>query len=52
MIAALRPAIIAPGHGQPMAGQETTAALHELAIRFDEVGRPVHGRYLEHPRLA
>jgi glyoxylase-like metal-dependent hydrolase (beta-lactamase superfamily II) len=51
-LAALRPAIIAPGHGQPMAGGETTEALHELAVRFDEVARPAHGRYVEHPRLA
>jgi len=51
-LAALRPVIVAPGHGRPMAGRETTEALGELAARFDEVARPAHGRYVEHPRLA
>jgi glyoxylase-like metal-dependent hydrolase (beta-lactamase superfamily II) len=51
-LAALRPAVVAPGHGQPMAGEETTEALRELAARFDEVARPSHGRYVEQPRLA
>jgi glyoxylase-like metal-dependent hydrolase (beta-lactamase superfamily II) len=49
-LAALEPAFIAPGHGQPMAGTETTQALHALAERFDEVARPRQGRYVEHPR--
>ena len=48
-LAALQPAFIAPGHGQPMAGDATTLALGELGRRFDEVARPEHGRYVEHP---
>jgi glyoxylase-like metal-dependent hydrolase (beta-lactamase superfamily II) len=51
-LAALQPAHIAPGHGRPMAGPETTEALRELAERFDEVARPEHGEYVEHPRRA
>jgi glyoxylase-like metal-dependent hydrolase (beta-lactamase superfamily II) len=51
-LAALEPSFIAPGHGQPMAGAETTQALQELAARFDEVARPEHGRYVEHPRRS
>jgi glyoxylase-like metal-dependent hydrolase (beta-lactamase superfamily II) len=51
-LAALRPDVIAPGHGQPMAGAETTAALRELAERFDELAVPEQGRYVEHPRRA
>jgi glyoxylase-like metal-dependent hydrolase (beta-lactamase superfamily II) len=51
-IAALQPAFIAPGHGQPMAGTDTTRALDELAARFDEVARPERGRYVRNPRLA
>jgi glyoxylase-like metal-dependent hydrolase (beta-lactamase superfamily II) len=51
-LAALDPAFVAPGHGQPMAGEETRQALHELAVRFDEVARPEQGRYVEHPRRA
>ena len=48
-LADLRPAAIAPGHGKPMAGAETTRALEELARRFDEVARPQRGRYVDHP---
>jgi len=51
-LAVLEPAFMAPGHGQPMAGPDTTQALRELAARFDEVARPEHGRYVEHPRRA
>jgi glyoxylase-like metal-dependent hydrolase (beta-lactamase superfamily II) len=51
-LGALDPAFIAPGHGQPMAGEETTQALLELAQRFDEVARPEQGRYVGHPRRA
>src|SRR5688572_3100656 len=49
-LSALDPAFIAPGHGQPMAGEATAHALRELAARFDEVARPEHGRYVEQPR--
>jgi len=48
-LAALDPAFIAPGHGQPMAGADTREALRELAARFDEVARPEQGRNVEHP---
>src|SRR4051794_36406975 len=49
-LAALRPAHIAPGHGRPMSGDGTSEALQELSARFDEVARPEHGRYVEHPQ--
>jgi glyoxylase-like metal-dependent hydrolase (beta-lactamase superfamily II) len=48
-LAALQPAIIVPAHGQPMMGAAATDALGELAARFDEVARPPHGKYVEHP---
>jgi glyoxylase-like metal-dependent hydrolase (beta-lactamase superfamily II) len=48
-LASLNPSFIAPGHGQPMAGDEATRSLVELAERFDEVARPEHGRYVQHP---
>jgi glyoxylase-like metal-dependent hydrolase (beta-lactamase superfamily II) len=51
-LAALRPAQIAPGHGQPMAGAAAANALRDLADRFDEVARPEHGKYVAHPRRA
>ena len=49
-LATLQPAFIAPGHGQPMSGADTTRALAELGERFDEVARPEHGRYVSSPR--
>jgi len=51
-LAELEPVFIAASHGQPMAGAETTLALHELAERFDEVARPETGKYVENPRRA
>jgi glyoxylase-like metal-dependent hydrolase (beta-lactamase superfamily II) len=48
-LAALRPIVIAPGHGQPMAGEDSLRALHRLAEEFDEIVRPERGRYVEHP---
>lgn len=48
-LSALHPAVMAPGHGQPMAGEDAMRALEELAERFDEVARPEHGRYTDQP---
>jgi glyoxylase-like metal-dependent hydrolase (beta-lactamase superfamily II) len=48
-LAALAPAFVAPGHGRPMAGELTLQSLTELSNRFDDVARPDHGRYVEHP---
>jgi hypothetical protein len=48
-LASLHPAFIAPGHGQPMAGDDAMRALIELSERFDEVARPEHGRYVQNP---
>ena len=48
-LAALEPEIIAPGHGRPIAGNDAASRLGELAERFDEIARPVRGRYVEHP---
>ncbi|HVG27078.1 MAG TPA: MBL fold metallo-hydrolase [Acidobacteriaceae bacterium] len=39
-LAALHPATVAPGHGQPMSGPDVTLRLHELAARFDEIATP------------
>jgi glyoxylase-like metal-dependent hydrolase (beta-lactamase superfamily II) len=48
-LAALQPAFIAPGHGQPRAGDDALGALAELSARFDEVARPERGRYVQNP---
>lgn len=43
-LAALRPAILAPGHGMPMAGEEVEQALRTLAADFDRIARPAKAR--------
>jgi glyoxylase-like metal-dependent hydrolase (beta-lactamase superfamily II) len=48
-LAALRPVTVATGHGQPLAGTDVPEALEKLAADFDEIARPEHGRYVEHP---
>ncbi|HEX4810988.1 MAG TPA: MBL fold metallo-hydrolase [Bryobacteraceae bacterium] len=39
-LAALRPAIVAPGHGYPMVGSEVADALEYMAVNFDRVVLP------------
>jgi glyoxylase-like metal-dependent hydrolase (beta-lactamase superfamily II) len=39
-LASLDPAIVAPGHGKPMAGAGVAEALRQLASRFDEIAVP------------
>jgi len=46
VLAALRPAIAATGHGTPMRGAELSRGLDELVRRFDEIAIPDHGRYV------
>lgn len=48
-LAALRPAVVAPGHGQPMGGAELEEQLAELAGHFDSLAVPDHGRYVADP---
>jgi len=44
-LASLRPRIAGTGHGKMMEGAQLRDALDDLAMRFDEVSRPKHGRY-------
>ena len=39
-LSALRPAIVAPGHGKPLSGPGVAQALERLAARFDEIAVP------------
>lgn len=39
-LAALRPYVVAPGHGYPMAGPEVADALQYMAVNFDRVVLP------------
>lgn len=48
-LAALRPMSVAPGHGQPIAGDETPDTLAELAERFESVAVPEDGKYVRNP---
>lgn len=39
-LATLNPQIVAPGHGQPLAGTQLPVRIRELALRFEEVAVP------------
>ncbi|MDB5045326.1 MAG: fold metallo-hydrolase [Deinococcus sp.] len=47
-LAALEPALAVTGHGDPVGGHELRDELRRLAQNFDEVARPVQGRYATH----
>jgi glyoxylase-like metal-dependent hydrolase (beta-lactamase superfamily II) len=51
-LAALHPAVIAPSHGQPVAGEEAATALERLAANFDEIAIPEHGKYASKARAS
>ena len=51
-LAELEPVIVATGHGRPLRGEEMRVALRELALGFDEIARPSHGRYVDQPAVA
>ena len=51
-LAALEPALAVTGHGHPVAGKEVQDELRRLAQNFDEVARPVQGRYVVHPAVT
>jgi glyoxylase-like metal-dependent hydrolase (beta-lactamase superfamily II) len=42
----LCPRTIAPGHGLPMCGDEVAGQLQRLAINFDHIAMPDHGKYV------
>ena len=46
-LTALRPSIAAPGHGEPMAGEELSQGLETLLAHWDEIAVPNRGRYVE-----
>jgi glyoxylase-like metal-dependent hydrolase (beta-lactamase superfamily II) len=43
---ALKPEIAVTGHGLPMSGAELSENLHYLVEHFDEIGRPISGKYV------
>lgn len=44
LLADLEPRTVAPGHGRPIAGPNTSEAIRELALHFDEVAIPANRR--------
>src|SRR5581483_3171047 len=48
-LAALEPRIAATGHGIPMSGDVMMAQLTALALHFEQLGMPAHGRYVNQP---
>jgi glyoxylase-like metal-dependent hydrolase (beta-lactamase superfamily II) len=52
---ALKPRIVASGHGLPLSGPELSRELDRLVAHFEEIGLPAHGRYVArtwHPHAA
>ncbi|GAA4374558.1 MBL fold metallo-hydrolase [Hymenobacter koreensis] len=52
LLAGLKPAVAATGHGIPMRGAALEKELDELARHFDELAVPAHGRYVPQPAVA
>ena len=46
-LAKLCPRTIAPGHGLPIAGDLVADQLQRLAINFDHIAMPDHGKYVK-----
>ncbi|RYF98687.1 MAG: MBL fold metallo-hydrolase [Chitinophagaceae bacterium] len=51
-LAALKPSIIASGHGKPFSGIEMEKELEELARNFNVLAVPETGRYISEPAIA
>jgi glyoxylase-like metal-dependent hydrolase (beta-lactamase superfamily II) len=51
-LAALRPLLVASGHGRPMRGNYMPEELSKLARDFDRRSRPPHGRYVKQPAVT
>jgi glyoxylase-like metal-dependent hydrolase (beta-lactamase superfamily II) len=45
-LAALSPRTIAPHHGLPICGDEVPGQLNRLAVDFDRIAMPEHGKYV------
>jgi glyoxylase-like metal-dependent hydrolase (beta-lactamase superfamily II) len=50
-LSALQPSIAATGHGIPLGGDVLNAQLAALALHFEELAMPKHGRYVNEPAL-
>jgi glyoxylase-like metal-dependent hydrolase (beta-lactamase superfamily II) len=52
ILASLRPAVLAAGHGRPIANLTLAADFAALAHDFNQRARPTHGRYVVQPAFA
>ena len=52
LLASLRPAVLATGHGEPMSNLTLAADFAALARDFNHRVRPTHGRYVVQPAFA
>jgi glyoxylase-like metal-dependent hydrolase (beta-lactamase superfamily II) len=52
VLASLRPAVLAAGHGKPISSVTLAADLAALARDFHQRVRPTHGRYVVQPAFA
>jgi glyoxylase-like metal-dependent hydrolase (beta-lactamase superfamily II) len=51
-LAALEPAVLATGHGEPLRGDDMRRELRDLAAHFEEREVPAFGRYAQQPAVA
>jgi glyoxylase-like metal-dependent hydrolase (beta-lactamase superfamily II) len=51
-LADLCPNVIAPGHGLPMGGAEVADQLKKLAVNFEHIALPDHGKYVHRAATA
>lgn len=51
-LTALRPEIAACGHGTPMKNPVLALELKELALNFETLALPTHGRYVKQPAIT
>lgn len=51
-LALMQPELAATGHGVPLRGPGMLHALRELAVNFEAVAMPEHGRYVQEPAIA
>lgn len=46
-LSALKPSVAMTGHGRPMSGDELVTGLETLALNFDKLALPSHGKYVD-----
>jgi glyoxylase-like metal-dependent hydrolase (beta-lactamase superfamily II) len=52
ILSELQPTTVAPSHGLPMCGAEVPDQLIRLAVNFDHIALPEHGKYVHREAMA